>query len=91
MNRHNSSIGFTTLRGVRRLLEKDKDKDKEGEKEREREKEKDRGMQLHKMVSEQRIEDVQLLLADPVISRYLSLSSLFFFYVIVVINRTIGR
>ena len=76
MNRHNSSIGFTTLRGVRRLLEKDKDK--EGEKEREREKEKDRGMQLHKMVSEQRIEDVQLLLADPVISRYLSLSSLFF-------------
>eukprot|EP00026_Physarum_polycephalum_P000278 Phypoly_transcript_00278.p1 GENE.Phypoly_transcript_00278~~Phypoly_transcript_00278.p1 ORF type:complete len:1707 (+),score=276.94 Phypoly_transcript_00278:341-5461(+) len=65
--RNNSSIGMTTLRGVRRFLEKD-DKDQK-EKEKEKEKGRERSLQLHKMVNEQRIEDIQQLLADPTISR----------------------
>jgi hypothetical protein len=66
MNRNNSTIGVSTLRGMRRLLEKDKEVDKD----REKEKEKERSLQLHKMVSEQRLNDVQQLLADHTVARY---------------------
>lgn len=62
----------TTLRISKKEKEREKEKEKDRERERERE-EKDREIksiiQLHKLVAEQRVEEVKQLLNDPNIAR----------------------